>query len=186
MLQGMFHLPSCEMTKHLCLLRTAGLADVDADADALEVAAALAAAKQQAAAAGQRTRMAGNGSVHGKGPVNTDAFFAAMLKAEQAHERKAAAGGTAGGDKLDQLMAKKGKAQQVKGRSARGYQGVVCLMTCTLLRHGLVQVPADCVAGSFLMVNNVKLAAFAWMRRQGAPYQCATECQQGPVTTCRD
>lgn len=91
-------------------------ADVDADADDLEVAAAVAAAKRQAtaAAAASSTRagkpMAGAKS-GARGAVDTDAFLAAMMKAEQAHERKSAAGG--GGDRLEQPMSKKGKAQQV-------------------------------------------------------------------------
>jgi hypothetical protein len=89
-------------------------ADVDADADALEVAAAVAAAKRQAAAASVRAAKPLAGAKSGaKGAVDTDVFFAALMKAEQAHERKSAAGG--GGDRLEQLMSKKGKAQQVGG-----------------------------------------------------------------------
>jgi hypothetical protein len=89
-------------------------ADVDADADALEVAAAVAAAKRQAAAASVLAGKPMAGAQSGdKGATDTDAFFAAMMKAEQAHERKSAAGG--GGDRLEQLLFKKGKAQQVCG-----------------------------------------------------------------------
>lgn len=107
-------------------------ADIDFadDADAMEVAAALAAAKRAAAAAAAAGRNPGHatsavgsarGGAHGGGgggggqhAVGTDAFLSAMLKAEQAHERKAAAGGAqGGGDELQRLMAQKGKAPQV-------------------------------------------------------------------------
>jgi hypothetical protein len=105
-------------------------ADIDFadDADAMEVAAALAAAKRAAAAAaagrnpGHDTSAVGaaRGGAHGGGggggrpAAGTDAFLSAMLKAEQAHERKAAAGGAqGGGDELQRLMAQKGKTSQV-------------------------------------------------------------------------
>lgn len=131
---------------HLCC------ADGAVNEDSLEVAAAVAAAKKQAAAvAGKRPAAAGalshagpgskSGPAGSKGTAggDTDAFLAAMMKAEQAHERRAAAGRGGGGDKLQQLMAGKGKGQQVRaGRhkwshcmgTAHLATPAVCSQTC--------------------------------------------------------
>lgn len=82
--------------------------------EAAEVAAALAAAKRQAAAAAAGKAM-GSKAAGSKASAGSGAFLEAMLKAEQAHERRAAAAGDgSGGDALEQLLARKGQGQQVR------------------------------------------------------------------------
>jgi hypothetical protein len=62
-----------------------------------------------------------------------------MLKAEQAHDRKAAAAGGGGGDVLQQLLAKKGKGQQQVGLGGTTICSAVevlgCFQACHLGEH---------------------------------------------------
>jgi len=87
--------------------------DGDGDKEAAEVAAALAAAKRQAAAAAAAGKATGSKAAGSRASAGSGAFLEAMLKAEQAHERREAAGAGSGADKLEQLMARKGQGQQV-------------------------------------------------------------------------